>query len=230
VDLPLYNHRIWEKSLSLVVFSLESRGRGCPRQTPSLLNPLLSSLADRPPTSERRHPPWRPRPHLAASRAEPASPSIGTLAAPAMDAQRGQGSTDRLLIRHLAIALTQLSMTNSTQRRPLGPTLRRAVAMPPRRDRAAQTAQSDATSPCTHTHTLRSCASHHRAWRPAPDSTPPTPCPRVTQTNPGEPGFRHTRTELVRNPTEPLRHRRSPPSPWTPRTMPPLSADHDAQW
>jgi hypothetical protein len=115
-------------------------------------------------------------------------PSIGTRAAPAVDAQRGQGSTDRPSIRHLAIALTQLPMTNSTQRRPLGPTLRHAVVMPPRRDRTAQSTQSDATPPCTNTRfgPVRHTIMHgdqpqtQRHPRLAPASPRPTPASPVS--------------------------------------------------
>jgi hypothetical protein len=147
---------IFRTPFPLVVSGWIEGERGARGKPPSLLNPLLSSLADRPPTREHRHPPWIPRPHLAASRAEPASPSIGTLAPPAVDAQRGQSSTDRLSIHHLAIALTQLSTTNSTQRCPLGPTLRRAMAMspgvtvPPRPPRATprSRAHTHAPVPC----------------------------------------------------------------------------------
>jgi hypothetical protein len=71
--------------------------------------------------------------------------------------------------------------------------------------RTAQCAQRACTVP-VHTHMLRSRASHDRARRPAPDSTPPTPCPRVAQTNPGEPGFRRTRSEPEATMSRPFRH------------------------
>jgi hypothetical protein len=101
--------------------------------------------------------------------------------------------------------------------------------VPDRRHRAIQSAKHTGRVPA-HADPLL----HHRsctpAWHRVASTMPPSPWPHVAQTDPGEPYFSHTRTEPDRKPTGPLRHRRSAPNPWTLRTMPSLSADHDAQW
>jgi hypothetical protein len=91
--------------------------------------------------------------------------------------------------------------------------------VPFRRIDDAQSAQSAATS-IVHTHTLSTRASHPRARRPAPDPTPPPPCPRVAQTDPGEPVYSRARSEPEAAPTVPFHHRQPPAPRCTQRTTP----------
>jgi hypothetical protein len=103
--------------------------------------------------------------------------------------------------------------------RHLGPTLRRALAMPLHRVFAAQSAQ---TAPCVpvHAHMCTFSTVHDRARRPAHDAKPPSPCPLTDRTDPGRPGFRRARTEPETPLTGLLRHRHRHPYAWTRLTTP----------
>jgi hypothetical protein len=48
---------------------------------------------------------------------------------------------------------------------------------------------------------------HDRAWQPAHDATPPTPCPLADRTDPDKPGFRRTQAKTETPSIESLRHR-----------------------